>query len=173
MEVTSEVIIRSECLDDIPKIHDLTTAAFLNAEHTDHTEQFIVLRLREAGALTVSLVAEVDDVVVGHVAISPVTVDGADVGWFGLGPISVDPSRQGAGIGSSLMDAALNALRELGASGCVVLGDPAYYSRFGFRVHRGLEYPGVPAEYFQAISFDGDVPSGIVAYHDAFSATDS
>ena len=171
MEVTSEVIIRSECLDDIPKIHALTTAAFLNAEHTDHTEQFIVLRLREAGALTVSLVAEVDDVVVGHVAISPVTVDGADVGWFGLGPISVDPSRQGEGIGSVLMDAALNALRALGASGCVVLGDPGYYSRFGFRVHPGFEYPGVPAEYFQAISFNGEVPRGYVAYHDAFAAT--
>jgi predicted N-acetyltransferase YhbS len=68
------------------------------------------------------------------------------------------------------MKAALETLRALKASGCVVLGEPAYYSRFGFRLEPRLVFPAAPAEYFQAISFGGPMPSGVVSYHKAFEA---
>ncbi len=68
------------------------------------------------------------------------------------------------------MQSSLAALEEMNASGCVVLGDPAYYGRLGFKVVDGLVFPGVPAEYFQALSFFGEFPKGEVSYHDAFSA---
>ncbi|MCT9810827.1 N-acetyltransferase [Acidovorax sp. Be4] len=162
------VEIRNETAADVEAIHAVTTAAFLTAPHTDHTEQFIVQALRRAGKLTVSLVAEVDATVVGHVAVSPVSVSDGTPGWYGLGPISVLPAYQGQGIGGRLMNAALQALRESGAAGCVVLGEPGYYGRFGFRVVPGLVLADVPPEYFQAVSFGGAVPCGRVAYDQAF-----
>lgn len=171
------LFIRNETPADVDAIEALTAAAFLNAPHTAHTEQFIVNALRRAGQLTVSLVAADDDVVVGHVAISPVTISDGSTDWYGLGPISVAPDRQGEGIGSQLMRASLDALRRRGAAGCVVLGEPAYYGRFGFVAESAVTLPGVPAEYFQIVRFDAptppmsSMPSGTVAYHDAFNAT--
>lgn len=166
------MLIRSETTGDAAQIHQVTTLAFLDAPHTDHTEQFVVQGLRNAKALTISQVAEVNGEIVGHVAISPVTVANGASGWFGLGPISVLPENQGRGIGSKLMRNALATLEQMGATGCVLLGDPGYYSRFGFKVVDGLVLPGVPVEYFQALSFDGTFPCGEVAYHAAFAATD-
>jgi putative acetyltransferase len=165
------VQIRPESPSDADAIAQLTTAAFLTAPHTSHTEAFVVNALRRAGQLTVSLVAQAGDRLVGHVAISPVTVSSGATGWYGLGPISVAPDLQGQGIGSQLMHAALADLRRLGAAGCVLLGDPAYYGRFGFAARPGLVLDGVPPEYFQALAFDGGYPAGSVQYHDAFSAT--
>lgn len=162
--------ISNEKSGDEARIHHVTEQAFLSAPHTDHTEQFIVDALRREGALTVSQVAKVDGEIIGHVAISPVTLSDGATGWFGLGPISVLPEFQGLGIGSKLMQSSLAALVEVGASGCVLLGDPAYYGRFGFKVVDGLVFPGVPAEYFQALSFSGEFPQGAVSYHKAFSA---
>ena len=162
--------IRSETAADIPAIEAVTTAAFLNAPHTSHTEQFIVNALRRAGRLTISLVADAERIVVGHIAISPVSISDSASGWFGLGPVSVTPEHQGRGIGSRLIHEALCTLRERGASGCVVLGEPAYYSRFGFQPEPNLVLPNVPPEYFQAISFDSSCPRGTVEYHEAFHA---
>ena len=163
--------IRPETPGDAAAIEEVTAAAFLEAPHTSHTEQFIVAALRAAGALSVSLVAEAEVDVVGHVAVSPVTISDGTIGWYGLGPISVLPAWQGRGVGSALMRAALEALREMGAAGCVVLGEPAYYGRFGFRAEPGLMLPDIPPEYFQAIAFgEATVPRGRVAYHDGFNA---
>lgn len=162
--------IRPETPADIASIDAVTVAAFLEAPHTDHTEQFIVAALRRSSQLTVSLVAEQSGAIVGHVAASPVTIAGADIGWYGLGPVSVLPHLQGKGIGTQLIDAALEQLRVLGAGGCVVLGDPGYYERFGFKATDALTLPGVPAEYFQALSFGMRMPQGAVAYHASFSA---
>jgi predicted N-acetyltransferase YhbS len=161
-------MIRPESPGDVETIHALTATAFQHAPHTSHTEHLIVDALRAAGQLTVSLVDERQGALVGHVAVSPVTVSGHIPGWFGLGPISVLPGYQGIGVGSDLVRTALQQLRELGAAGCVVLGEPAYYGRFGFRAEAGLVLPGVPAEYFQALGFAGRVPPGEVAYHEAF-----
>lgn len=163
--------IRHERPHDISTITALTAAAFASQEHSSHTEQFIVNALRRSQQLTISLVAVLDEDIVGHVAASPVTISSGAQGWFGIGPISVWPDRQGQGIGSALMQAALAELQQLGAMGCVVLGDPGYYSRFGFAVHAGLELPGVPPQYFQALSFGTALPQGTVQYHAAFEAT--
>ncbi len=95
--------------------------------------------------------------------------DGAG-GWFGLGPISVAPERQRQGIGSRLMGAALRLLREQGAAGCTLAGDPAVYTRFGFARDARLTLPGVPLAYFLVLPINGSVPSGVVTYHAAFGA---
>lgn len=163
--------IRAEQASDIHAIETLTAAAFLNAEHTSHTEQFIVNALRRAGQLTLSLVAEDDAQIVGHVAISPVTLSDGSANWYGLGPISVSPERQGQGIGAALMREVLAQLQDLGAAGCVLLGDPAYYQRFGFAARPELQLPDVPPEYFQTLSFTGSFPQASVAYSKAFEAT--
>jgi len=166
------ITVRTERPEDIEAIARLTEAAFRTEPHSSHTEQFIVNALRRSGSLTVSLVAVDSDTIVGHVAASPVAVSSGDAGWFGIGPISVSPDRQRQGIGSVLMKAALDELQHLGGIGCVVLGEPGYYGRFGFQADSRLELPGVPQKYFQAVVFRGEVPEGIVHYHKAFDATE-
>ena len=161
--------IRPERPADAAAISALTTAAFAGAEHSDGTEAQIVDRLRDAGALLVSLVAERDGAIIGHVAFSDVTIGGQDLGWVGLGPVSVAPGLQAGGVGSALIREGLTQAQAMGRKGCVVLGDPGYYARFGFQVTPGVIYPGVPAEYFMALSFDGPAPAGEVAYHAAFT----
>ena len=136
--------------------------------HSDKTEHLIIEALRNTGNLTVSLVAESEDKIVGHVAISPVSISDGSNGWYGLGPISVEPKYQGKDIGSKLMKSALKEIERKGASGCVLLGDPAYYSRFGFKVDSRLSFPSVPPEYFQSLSFNSTFPEGEVTYHESF-----
>lgn len=162
--------IRRETPADVAAIEAVTVAAFLNAPYTSHTEQFIVNALRKAGKLTISLVAEDDRQIVGHVAVSPVLISDGTTGWFGLGPISVLPAYQGRGIGSALMREALRVLEESGAAGCVLLGEPEYYGRFGFRAEANIVLPDVPPEYFQALSFGPSLPCGNVSYDEAFNA---
>mgnify|MGYP000681092643 CR=1 FL=1 len=91
---------RNENKGDIDAIEKITIEAFLNAPHTDHTEQYIVRELRDSGALSISLVAENQGEIVGHVAISPVTISDGAKGWFGLGPKAIyrgnDGSRRSA-----------------------------------------------------------------------------
>jgi putative acetyltransferase len=164
------ILIRKESPTDVAAIEAVTVAAFLNATHTSHTEQFIINALRQSGQLSISLVADENGAVIGHVAVSPVAVSDGAAGWYGLGPLSVAPERQGQGVGGQLMAQALSELRRLGAAGCVVLGDPNYYSRFGFTAEPSLALPGVPPEYFQAIAFAGSLPAGEVSYHESFAA---
>jgi putative acetyltransferase len=163
-------VIRQESYSDVAAIHAVTVAAFLDAPHTAHTEQFIVDALRKAEALTISLVAEQDGKVVGHVAVSPISISDGSADWYGLGPISVRPELQRKGIGSLLMQTALRLLEERGAAGCALVGDPAYYSRFGFKPASGMVLPDVPPEYFQALSFGPSLPCGVVTFHEAFGA---
>ncbi|MDH0172074.1 N-acetyltransferase [Stenotrophomonas sp. GD04145] len=164
-------LIRPETPADVDGIHALTAAAFATAEHSSHTEQFIVDALRARGELSVSLLAVHEERLLGHVAVSPVSVSDGSSGWYGLGPISVLPERQGQGIGAALMRAAIEALRQQHARGCVLLGEPEYYGRFGFRAEPGLVLPGVPAEYFQALCLQPPLAQGEVRYSRAFEAT--
>lgn len=162
------VNIRSELPADAPAIAALTTAAFLTAEHSRGNEALIVDALRASGSLAVSLVAVDANRIIGHVAFSPVTIDGRDLGWVGLGPVSVAPDRQRKGIGTTLIESGLALLREQDARGCVVLGDPAYYRRFGFASDPELYLEGVPTAYFQSLSFDAKCQQGRVQFHAAF-----
>jgi predicted N-acetyltransferase YhbS len=163
--------IRNELPADASAIESLTIAAFKEAPHTNGAEQAIVNALRSAGQLTLSLVAQEGEEIVGHVAISPVSISDGSSDWFGLGPVSVLPAYQRRGIGSQLIEATLAELKRRGVGGCVVLGDPAYYARFDFVATPRLVLPGIPAEYFQALLLNGAWPNGEVAYHEAFNAT--
>lgn len=165
----ADLLIRPETPADATVIATLTKAAFAGAAHSDGTEAQIVARLRAADALLVSLVAVRDGAILGHVAFSDVAIDGQNRGWVGLGPVSVAPEAQAGGIGSALIRAGLAQLRAQGRKGCVVLGDPGYYARFGFSVMPGMTYPGVPAEYFMALAWEAAPPQGEVAYHPAFT----
>jgi putative acetyltransferase len=160
--------IRSECAEDVDAIRAVTSAAFKNAPHSSQTETAIVDALRNAGALSVSLVAVDDGVLVGHVAFSAVAINGEWNGWYGLGPVSVRPDRQRTGIGQALIRAGLGSLKKLHAQGCVVLGDPDYYCRFGFVSDAQLRYRDVPPEYFQRLAFTKAELRGEVSYHAGF-----
>lgn len=162
--------VRPESPIDIPAIRLVTELAFDEAPHTNHAEHLLVDALREAGALTLSLVAEYRSAVIGHVAVSPVTMTDDIPSWHGLGPLSVRPDLQKRGVGSDLVREALRMLKDQGAAGCVVLGDPRYYKRFGFRPEPGLILHGIQPELFQAVTFRGKAPFGIVSYHKAFYA---
>jgi putative acetyltransferase len=164
------ITLRAESPADAAAIEAVTVVAFRDAPHAAHTEQFIVAALRRAGQLTLSRVAELGGEIVGHVAVSPVSLSDGSAGWFGLGPISVLPTHQVRGIGLRLMQEALRLLLERGAAGCVLVGDPGYYTRFGFRSEPSLTYPGVPAEYFLALPFGDVVPEAVVTFHAAFGA---
>ena len=171
MSIATTLALRDELPADAAAIHALTIEAFRSAPHRSGTEPFIVDALRRDGMLSASVVALRDGDIIGHAATSPVRIDGRDLAWHGLGPVAVMPSHQRTGIGRQLVDAVLSRLRAQGAAGCVVLGDPAYYARFGFRAWPQLRLPGVPAEYFQALPFGDDIPVGDVAYAPAFDAT--
>jgi putative acetyltransferase len=163
-----EFTVRSEAPSDVPVIAAVTVEAFRNAAHSSHTEQFIISALRKAGQLCVSLVAELQGEVIGHVAVSAVSLSDGAVGWFGLGPISVIPRLQNRGVGTRLMKSALQVLRERGAAGCVLLGEPKFYERFGFRAEPDITLADVPPDYFLAMSFGPTLPKGAVSYHEGF-----
>ncbi len=164
------MIIRNETVSDIDAITEVTMAAFRTLAISNHTEQFIINSLRIAGALTISLVAEIDGRVVGHIAFSPVTISDGSIGWYALGPVSVLPEYQKQGIGKSLIDKGLSMLKELDGKGCALVGDPNYYKRFGFRNIPDLVYEGIPQEFFLALPFTEIIPRGIVVFHEGFLA---
>jgi putative acetyltransferase len=166
----SVVHIRPERVGEAALISRLIERAFASAMHSDGREQIIVTMLRRADALTISLVAEQAGLLLGHIAFSPVALTDGSLHWYGLAPIAVEPRVQRTGIGSALIEAGLDELRGLGAAGCVVLGEPDFYRRFGFRQISNLRYPGPPPEYFLALPFGGSVPDGEVSYHHSFTA---
>lgn len=162
--------IRPEGSDDADAIHSLTETAFKTMPYSDGSEPKIIRRLRALGDLTFSFVALDDAGIIGHVAFSPVSIPQAKGDWYGLGPISVMPPKQAKGVGSALVERGLAELVTLGATGCVLVGDNAYYQRFGFKADGQVSYQDVPAQYVQWISFDGNIPSGEITYSAAFTA---
>ena len=175
--------IRSECAADADGISRVITDAFAGHPFSDQSEAQIVRALRDAGALTISLVAidgagagtgtgntgTAGPMIVGHIAFSPINPSDGATHWYGLAPVSVAPDRQRAGIGAALVGAGLTAIRAIGAAGCVVLGDPAYYRRFGFEAFEDLVYVDAPPGHFMVQTFAGKRPTGQVEYHPAFS----
>ena len=160
--------IRDETSSDVGAIHQVTDLAFRDMPYASGTEAEIVDRLRAAGALSVSLVATIDDEVVGHVAFSPAqAIDGTQP-WFTLGPISVLPDYQRQGIGSALIERGLAMLEEQGALGCILTGNPEYYARFGFEVSPQHSPDEDYAEFFMIKCLADVMPSGAIAFHEAF-----
>jgi putative acetyltransferase len=165
-----DILIRDEKDSDFTAISDVTFAAFETMEISNHTEQFIIEELRAADALSLSLVAEIDGRIVGHIAFSPVTMSDGTEQWYGLGPVSVHPDSQRKGIGKALISEGLKRLKEAGGKGCCLVGHPQYYQQFGFENPKGLSHEGVPEEAFFVLPFEGGVPQGEVAFHKAFKA---
>jgi putative acetyltransferase len=162
-------------------IRALTAAAFASAAHSappvdgsgDPGEAALVVRLLEdpAAIPQLSLIAEVDGEPVGHVIGSRGYVD--EVPAVGVGPVSVHPDRQGQGVGTALMYAVLGAALALDEQVVALLGDPAYYSRFGFgpasAVGIAAPDPGW-GEYFQALVLGtGPAPTGTFRYAEPFA----
>ncbi|EEZ01193.1 acetyltransferase [Vibrio sp. RC586] len=122
------MLIRTEAPADI-----LAVDALLKTVFPTEAEANLVMALRENGRRTLSLVACDDEgEIIGHVMFSPVTLEGEDLNWQGLAPLSVKEEYRRQGIAAELVKEGLSSLGELGYPACVVLGDPAYYSRFGF-----------------------------------------
>ncbi len=164
------ITIRPEAPGDEDPIEQVTRRAFLSHPYSHQTEQFIIRALRAAQALSLSLVAAEAGRIVGHVAFSPLTVGDGSAGWYGLGPISVEPERQGQGIGRALVEQGLAELRKLGANGCVLVGDPAFYTRFGFGNDPALVLEGVPPQFVLSLALGGLSARGRVGFHAAFQA---
>ena len=164
------MIIRDETESDAEAICEVTKRAFEDHPYSRQTEQSIIDALRAANALTISRVAEIDGKVVGHIAFSPVTVSDGSHEWYGIGPVSVLPEFQGQGIGKSLVNDGLALLKARGGEGCVLVGGPQFYKRFGFRNFPELILEGVPQENFLAYPFREKVPHGSVTFHPGFSA---
>lgn len=165
-----KIVIRRETDADVSAISEVTVAAFKTLAISNHTEQFIIAALRAAGALTLSLVAEVEGRVIGHIAFSPVTLSDGTRNWYGLGPVSVLPAYQRQGVGKALIREGLARLKAMNAQGCCLVGHPDYYRKFGFINKPELVLEGVPPEVFFALSFDGHAPQGSVTFHEAFKA---
>ncbi|MDR1163658.1 MAG: N-acetyltransferase [Candidatus Accumulibacter sp.] len=166
-----DISVRSELPGDENAIGEITRQAFESHPYSHQTEHFIVEALRKAGVLSVSQVAEHAGQLVGHIAFSPVMIEDACSDWYGMGPVSVLPKFQGKGIGRALIEQGLAKLKALGGKGCVLVGDPEFYSRFGFSNTSALTLDGVPPEVFLALSLDSSSTHGKVKFHSAFEAT--
>ncbi len=161
--------IRPERPGDEPAIHRVTKVAFANHPHSDGTEPAIIEILRATGDLSLSLVAELDGEIVGHVAFSPALLSNGEVGWQTLGPIAVDPDWQAHGIGRALLEAGAAHWRAAGAKGIVLLGSPDLYGRFGFVTGSPLHIEGPLAPYFQVLAITDEIPAASVEFAPAFS----
>ena len=159
---------RKETSNDHDAIRALTARAFAPKPYSNGTEPSVIEALRESGELTLSLVALEGDTCLGQITFSPVTIDGVHDGWFGLGPIAVEPARQGEGIGAALIGEGLEYLKKTGAKACVLIGDPTYYNRFGFEANTGLSYGDLDARFIQRLVLAGPDKSGSLLYSPSF-----
>ena len=166
--MSNQLIIRPETSADAAAIYDITKRAFAPMPYAGGDEQELITTLRDGGALTISLVAEVAGVLVGHIAFSPATSDDGAAGWFALGPVSVDPDWQKRGIGGALITAGFARLKAINAAGCILTGNPAYYQRFGFKPCPDLAPLREPAPFFMAIELGGNFPKARFAFHPLF-----
>lgn len=168
----SDVVIREEQNTDYQAIHTVTELAFRGRPYAGGDEQDVIVRLRDAGDLTLSLVSLIDANVVGQITFSPATVADHSQPWFALGPVSVLPEFQGEGIGSQLISLGLSRIIDLGALGCILTGNPTYYRRFGFELCPENCPINEPAEYFMLKLFAASRPDGPFKFHEAFYNSD-
>jgi len=164
------MIIRKEQNSDIEAITAVTIAAFKNHPISRQTEHFIINALRLANALILSLVAEINGQVVGHIAFSPIEISDGTEGWYGLGPVSVLPDYQNQGIGKALINKGLSILKDMGGHGCALVGYPDYYKKFGFKNDPEIIHEGIPQEVFLVVQFNKKNFKGNVKFQEGFNA---
>ncbi len=161
-------MIRAETPDDHAAIRDITQRAFAPMPFSNGDEPDLIEKLRGGGALVLSLVAELDSKVVGHIAFSPAFAADGSAGWYALGPVAVEPQLQKARIGTLLIETGIDMLRDRDAAGCVLVGNPNYYGRFGFKRFPDLAPENEPAEYFQILPLGEKTPDVVVGFHPLF-----
>jgi putative acetyltransferase len=162
---------RPETPADHEAIRDINIASFRHNPFSRQTEHLIVEELRKARALTFSLVAETDEgKVVGYLAFSRALIDGRFSGWLLAGPLAVLPDYQRRGYGTALMKAGMAEIIKIGTNGCILVGDPAYYTRFGFIRDDSFVYEGVPPENVMILPFVNPPVGGKISHHPAFAA---
>ena len=163
-----EFHIRSEEPRDVADIWHVTKQAFAGRSYADGNEHDVINALRDRGALAISLVAEHKGLIVGHVAFSPAVTEDSSSGWYTLGPVAVNPDVQRQGIGKALIRVGIATLHELSAAGCILVGDPNYYSQFGF-VQAPQNAPArAPSECFMVLSLSGQALTCRIDFHQAF-----
>lgn len=166
------MLFRTEAPADILIVDQL-----LKSTYPSEAEAKLVMTLRENGNQTLGIVACTDEgEVVAHALFSPVTVEGVDSGWQGLAPVSVKEQYRNQGIAKQLIEEGITILSELGYPVCVVLGDPAYYQRFGFEAalkhNLHCQWPNTE-EAFMVKSYSPEFleeKSGLVSYCAEFDA---
>ncbi len=163
-----DVTIRPELPDDHAVIGDIIVAAFHGMPYAAGDEAQLVGALRSQNALSVSLVAEWQGVLIGQIALSPARPADGTQDWYALGPVAVVPEHQRSGVGSQLVRAGLHAIAAMGARGCILTGNPAYYVRFGFELSPANVPEGEPAEFFMLKLLGEHRPAGPIAFHPAF-----
>lgn len=166
----SRTLVRRALDADNAVIRKVESAAFPSAVEADLVESLIA-----AGDATLSLVAEEDGRVLGHILCSrmKVEVEGVPVRAVGLAPVAVLPEHQGRGIGGALIRAAIEGSKAAGEEMIFVLGEADYYTRFGFTAETARPFASPYAgEYFMALRFDGasSPRSGKADYAAAFAA---
>lgn len=167
------MIIRTETPTDYAAVQRLVQQAFLNAAHSDGSEHLLVERLRHSDAFVprLSLVAERQGEIVGHILFTKIRIGEAEA--LALAPLAVSLAHQKQGIGKALIEQGHQRARELGFHYCVVLGDPNYYGRFGYQPAANWQIRApfdVPSEYFMAIALQPSAPkiAGVVQYAKEF-----
>lgn len=164
-------VIRPEQPGDERAIYGLVQRAFVGRPFSDGDEQDLVDDLRADGDLVLSLVAERRaGRIIGHIGFSPATIGNRLCGWVQMAPVAVDPDCQRRGIGTALIQSGIAQMQDRGAHGIAVLGDPAYYERFGFAVIAGI-VALLPEErpYLRAMVLHQPAPTGVLRYAPAFS----
>jgi len=162
--------IRPERDQDHAAVRNVIERAFSGVPYARGDEADLVDALRYDNALSVSLIAELDNAIVGQVALSPARPSEGSERWFALGPLAVLPAHQRVGIGTQLVCAGLHAIIGLGACGCILVGNPAYYIRFGFVLSPARAPRGQPSEFFMVKVFGSHQPSGPISFHAIFDS---
>ncbi len=170
MSLRTNIQIRPEEFSDYSAIYDVTKRAFAPMPFAGGNEQDLIEILRKAHALSLSLVAEENGKIVGHVALSPATHESGQGGWFGLGPISVEPALQRKGVGKMLIAKATTWMKTQKARGCILVGNTNYYSRHGFVCAVENAPEKEPAQYFMVLPLANTIPAGRFSFHPAFYA---
>ncbi|UAB78624.1 N-acetyltransferase [Erythrobacter sp. SCSIO 43205] len=162
------ITIRPEQAGDEQAIRALVTRAFEGHPYSDGDEQDVIDRLREDGDLLLSLVAMDSEAILGQITYSPAILMNGELGWVVLGPVAVEPSHQGQGIGRALIKEGEAIMKSRGVKGITVLGDPQIYSRFGFEQNTPMWLEGELGWAFQVKSLGAEIPACEQRYVRAF-----
>lgn len=172
------MIVRQEQEKDHSQVFKVVENAFKNVEHSDHQEQFLVEKLRKSDAFIpeLSIVAEIDNKIVGHILFTKLSVrnDSESFTSLALAPVSVEPEYQGKGIGNQLINYGHKIARELGYESVILIGHENYYPKFGYKKtsNFGISFPfDIPEENGMALELVEDGLkniNGIVTYPKEF-----